>query len=399
MSKLFNTVESFKDEIIETLSKLVEIKALSPEWGGEGEYDKAEYLMTKLDGFEVERYDAKDERAKYGIRPNIVARLEGKNDETIWYVSHLDVVPEGNESLWNTPPFKAVIKDGKIYGRGSEDNGQAIVSTLYAVKSIIKAGFKPNYSIGLAFVADEETGSKYGIQYLLKKKVFNKGDLFVVPDAGSTNGNIIEIAEKSILWIKFKIHGIQAHASTPKNLNAARRAMKFLLDLDEKLHSKFNLTNNLFNPPVSTFEPTKRERNVDNINTIPGLDVSYIDCRILPNYDLDEVINFIEDVKKFYEIRDNAKIEMEVIQKESSPMTPENSEVVKKLKAAIEKVRGIKAVVKGIGGNTCAAFFRKAGYETVVWSTIDGVAHQPNEYAVIDNIMNDAKVFAILPFI
>ncbi|RLI78611.1 diaminopimelate aminotransferase [Archaeoglobales archaeon] len=397
--ELFSIVESFRDEIVETLSNLIEIKALSPEWGGEGEYDKAEYLMTKLGGLEVERYDAEDSRAKFGIRPNIVARLHGKTDKTIWFVSHLDVVPEGDPKLWETDPFKAVVKNGRIYGRGSEDNGQAIVSTLYAAKSIIKAGLKPECSIGLVFVADEETGSKYGIQHLLKKNVFSKGDLFIVPDAGSPNGNVIEIAEKSILWIKFKIHGIQAHASTPKNLNAARRAMKFLMDLDEKLHSKFNLTNNLFNPPISTFEPTKREKNIDNINTIPGLDVSYMDCRILPNYDIEEVVNFIEDVRKFYEIRDNAKIEMEIIQKESSPMTPEDSEVVEKLKAAIEKVRGVKVELKGIGGNTCAAFFRKAGFETAVWSTIDGMAHQPNEYAVIDNIVNDAKVFAFLPFV
>lgn len=399
MRELLETVGRFRKEMVETLSKLIEIKALSPEWGGDGEFDKAEYLMGKLEGFEVDRFDAKDSRAKYGVRPNIVAKLHGKSDRTIWYVSHLDVVPEGDINLWDSDPFKAVIKNGRIYGRGSEDNGQAIVSTLYAVKSIIKLGLKPNYTIGLAFVADEETGSKYGIQYLLKKKIFNKDDLFVVPDAGSPTGKAIEIAEKSILWIKFKIYGIQAHASTPKNLNASRRAMKFLLDLDEKLHAKFNLTNNLFKPPVSTFEPTKREKNVDNINTIPGLDVSYIDCRILPEYDVDEVVSFIEDVRKFYEIRDNAKIEMEIIQKESSPMTPESSEIVEKLKIAIEKVRNIKAEVVGIGGNTCAAFFRKAGFETAVWSTIDGTAHQPNEYAVIDNILNDAKVFAILPFV
>ena len=396
---LLDIVESFEDEMVETLSKLIEIKALSPELGGEGEYDKAEYLMTKLDGFDVERVDAIDERAKHGVRPNIVAKIYGESDRTIWYVSHMDVVPEGDRALWNTDPFKAVVKDGRIYGRGSEDNGQAIVSTLYAAKSILKANLKPKYSVGLAFVSDEEMGSKYGIQHLLKENVFNKEDLVIVPDAGNSRGDVIEIAEKGILWVKFKVHGIQSHASTPKNLNASRRAMKFLLDLDEKLHSKFNLVNNLFKPPVSTFEPTKREKNVDNINTIPGLDVSYIDCRILPNYDVDEVVNFIEDVKKFYEIKDNASIEMEIIQKESSPMTPEDSEVVEKLKSAIKKVRGIDARLIGVGGNTCAAFFRKSGFETAVWSTVDGTAHQPNEYAVIRNIVADAKVFATLPFV
>ncbi|MFW6128359.1 MAG: M20/M25/M40 family metallo-hydrolase, partial [Halobacteriota archaeon] len=91
-------------------------------------------------------------------------------------------------------------------------------------------------------------------------------------------------------------------------------------------------------------------------------------------------------------------IDMEVLQKESSPPTSEDSEVVAKLTEAVEKVREVKPVKVGFGGNTCGAFFRKAGFQTAVWSTIDGTAHQPNEYAVIDNIVKDAQVFAILPF-
>jgi succinyl-diaminopimelate desuccinylase len=148
--------------------------------------------------------------------------------------------------------------------------------------------------------------------------------MFLVPDVGSQKGDAIEIAEKSILWLKFEVYGRQTHASMPV-MNASRRAMKFILDLDEKLHAKFNLRDELFNPPYSTFEPTKRERNVENINTIPGIDVSYMDCRILPNYRLEDVIDYIESVKKFHEIRDNERINVEVIHSFSSPKTPESS--------------------------------------------------------------------------
>ena len=327
-------VESYRDEMVKVMCNLIRIKAISPDVGGEGELDKAEYIQSLLDGFEVERFDAEDKRAKGGIRPNIVAKMEGKEDRMVWIVSHMDVVPEGDPALWQTPPFEPVIKDGKIYGRGAEDNNQAIVSSIFAGKTILKLGEKPKLGLGLVFVSDEETGSKYGIQYLIKKGIFDKDDLIVVPDAGNERGDEIEIAEKSIVWIKFKVHGIQSHASTPK-LNANRRAMKFLLELDRVLHERFNAKNELFNPPYSTFEPTKREKNVDNINTIPGLDVSYLDCRILPEYDVDEVIKVIEEVKKKYELRDKMPIEMEIIQKESSPPTPEDSEVVLKLKKAI----------------------------------------------------------------
>jgi len=122
--------------MIKTQIDLCALKAISPDSEGEGEYDKAQYVK-KLVSFadKVEEYDAKDERAKNGVRPNIVARIYGKDrSKAVWIMSHLDVVPEGDRSLWETDPFKAVVKDGKIYGRGVEDNQQAIVSSLFAAK-------------------------------------------------------------------------------------------------------------------------------------------------------------------------------------------------------------------------------------------------------------------------
>lgn len=391
--------ESYRDEIVKVACKLVELKAISPDYGGEGELDKAEYVESLLKDFDVQRFDARDERAKGGVRPNLIAKVcEG--ERMLWIVSHLDVVPEGDTSLWETPPFKAVVKDGKIYGRGAEDNNQAIVSSIFAGKVVKKLldEFEPNVGFGLVFVSDEETGSNYGIKYLLKQNVFDKRDLVVVPDAGNEKGDEIEIAEKSILWLKFRVHGIQSHASTPK-LNANRRAMEFLLELDRVLHEKFSKINEIFNPPYSTFEPTKREKNVDNINTIPGLDVSYMDCRVLPDYDLKDVLSVVDEVRRKYVERDEKPIDVEVLQANSSPPTPENSEVVERLKKAIKLMRNLDAKPVGIGGNTCASFFRQYGLHTAVWATFVGNAHKPNEFCLIDNIVNDAKVFAILPFI
>ncbi|MEM1578360.1 MAG: M20 family metallo-hydrolase [Archaeoglobaceae archaeon] len=396
---MLSEIESKKEEMVKTLCSLLEIKAISPDFGGEGEARKADFLMDYLRDFDyVERFDVKDPRALEGIRPNIVAKINGVVDRTIWIIAHLDVVPEGNEKLWKTPPFKAVVEGGRIYGRGSEDNGQSIVSSLFAGRAILESDLKPKYSFGIAYVSDEESGSEYGVKYLLKQKIFSKEDMFIVPDVGSTRGEAIEIAEKSVLWLKFEVFGVQSHSSMPLK-NASRRAMKFILDLDEKLHSKFNAKNDLFNPPYSTFEPTKREKNVDNINTIPGSDISYMDCRVLPEYNLADVIEYIENVRKFYEMRDNERIDVEVVHSFSSPKTPENSEIVVRLSRTIEKLRKIKTKFIGIGGNTCASFLRQAGYKnTVAWCTADGTAHKPNEYCVIENMVEDAKVFFSLFF-
>lgn len=78
------------------------------------------------------------------------------------------------------------------------------------------------------------------------------------------------------------VYGKQAHASLPElGLNAYRLGSELTLEIDRKLHETFNYEDPLFIPPRSTFEPTKVEPNVGNVNTIPGKHVFYIDCRIL----------------------------------------------------------------------------------------------------------------------
>jgi succinyl-diaminopimelate desuccinylase len=77
----------------------------------------------------------------------------------------------------------------------------------------------------------------------------------------------------------------------------------------------------------------------------------------------------------------------------------EQFEIVTLLKTALREARGIDARVGGIGGGSCAAFFRKAGIPAVVWSTVDEVAHQHNEYCKLENMVADAEIFALMALI
>jgi len=400
---VFSEIESLRDEMTKTLAGLIRTPAIAPENNGEGESKKAEKLMQILEtiGFDkIERYDAEDERVPSKRRPNIVAYYYGKNlNEKIWITTHLDVVPPGEESLWTaTKPFEPIIKRGRIYGRGSEDNGQSMVASIFAAKALKNLGVKPKRTVALAFVADEEQGSTYGIQHLIKQGLFKKDDLMVVPDSGNENGGFIEIAEKSGLWFRTCTIGKQTHASRPdRGLNAHRIGMEYALTLDKTLHEKYSLRDDYFDPPESTFEPTKKEKNVDAVNIIPGQDIVHFDCRILPSYNLEEILRVIHGLAEEFEKKTQAKVKIEVLHKSVAPKpTDANSKIVVMLKEAIKEVRGIEPKVGGIGGGTCAAFFRRVEIPAVVWSTIDEMAHQPNEYAKVENLVNDTKVFASL---
>jgi succinyl-diaminopimelate desuccinylase len=400
---IFSEIERQKDKMAQTLMELIRVPAIAPENNGEGELRKTEKLVQILEvvGFDkIEHFDAEDERVPSKKRPNVIAYCYGENKaEKLWIISHLDVVPPGEESLWTiTKPFEPTIKEERIYGRGSEDNGQSMVASIFAVKALKNLGIRPKRTIALAFVADEEQGSMYGIQHLLKQGLFKKDDLIVVPDGGNENGSLIEIAEKSALWFRVHTIGKQTHASRPdKGLNAHRIGMEYALALDKMLHAKYSLKDEYFDPPESTFEPTKKDKNVDAVNIVPGEDITCFDCRVLPNYDIEEMLNEIHGLAEEFEKKTGAIIKIEVLQKSVAPRpTDASAKIVSMLTEAIKKLRGVEPKVGGIGGGTCAAFFRKIDVPAVVWCSIDETAHQPNEYAKIENLANDAKIFAFL---
>jgi len=80
----------------------------------------------------------------------------------------------------------------------------------------------------------------------------------------------------------------------------------------------------------------------------------------------------------------------------AAPPTAADAPVVLAVAEAVRQVRGVEPKIVGIGGGTVAAEFRRRGIPAVAWSTCDAVAHQPNEYSVIDNMVSDALVLAHL---
>ena len=409
MSSLLDIVREYanmlREHVINDFLNVLSVKAVNPSMGGEGEFKRGEALYRVLSGYGLdvlECINVHDSRIPEGLRPNIIGVIKGADtSRSIWIISHLDTVPEGDLRLWSTDPFKPIVKDGKIYARGAEDNGQAIASSMMALKILKMLKAKPKFNFGAVFVSDEEAGSQYGLKHLLDRGFFKPEDLIIVPDSGSSNGSKIEIAEKSVLWLKITTYGRQTHGSTPhKGLNAHRIGMMYALRIDEYLHEKYADKDPIFIPQESTFEPTRKELNVQDINTIPGIDTIYFDCRILPRYDVDMVLKDINTLKTEFEEKYGVRIEVEIVlRSDSPPPTPEDSDVVTRLREAIELSRGVKPKTIGIGGGTIAALFRGRGIPAAVWSTVNGLAHQPNEYTKIENIVADAIVFTIISLI
>ena len=399
-SELLKKIDSYKDYSVYLQRELTKRPAISPLSGGEGEYEKALWLESELKKMKfdsIEWINAQDKKAKNSIRPNIVARYKGnKSNKTIWFMSHLDIVPPGEMKLWKTDPYELQVEGDKLIGRGVEDNQQAIVSSILVVKAMMDMNYRPDFDIALLFCADEETGSGFGADFIVEKRpdIFGKNDMFFVPDSGVEDGSAIEIAEKSILWMKVITKGKQCHASRPQlGINAFKAASELVVKLD-KLYDIFNYKDNLYDPPISTFEPTKKENNVPNVNTLPGEDVFYIDSRVMPVYKLSEIKDKIREFADEVEEKHKVKISFEILQEaQAATPTDKNSPIVIALQTAIKETLKIEPKVYGIGGGTVAAFFRRLNLPVVVYSKLNESAHQPNEYCLLSNILSDSKVF------
>lgn len=388
-------------EIVESLRSMVRIKAIGPAYGGEGESNRAKYLLDLLSklGFRfVEVHESADSGVPSGRRPNIIVRERGTGSKNIWVVTHMDTVPEGDIGAWRYPPYDPRIVKGKVYGRGVEDNGQELIASLFGLRALVKNGVIPECNIGLVFVADEEHGNVHGIEFLLKKGIFKKGDLVIAPDHGQQDGAAIAIVEKGIAWINIEVIGRQTHASTPhKGVNAFEAASRFLVAAVDGLRKQFPRSDPLFDPPTSTFQPTKCDANGPNVNTVPGRQQFAFDFRVLPNYKLDDIMAFLKRVAMEYETMTGAQFNVTFLSRaDSAPKTSEDSEIVVRLSKSIQTVRGVKPHVFGIGGGTCATPFRREGIEAAVWSTIPETAHDANEYINIADLVADAQVYAIL---
>ena len=399
--ELIDSVAKDEKLMVESLCSMLKIRAVGPENDGTGEGERGDYLvaLAKKLGFGfVELLESKDPRVPSGRRPNIVIKVKGVTDRNLFVVTHMDTVPEGDLKAWKYPPYEPKLADGRIYGRGSEDNGQELIASLFGLKALLDGGVKPECNVSLVFVSDEEHGNTHGIDFLIDKGIFKKGDMAVVPDHGEADGSAICVVEKSIAWVNVEVIGKQTHASTPfHGVNALEVAARYMISVVDELRKGFGEQDQLFDVPVSTFSPTKCDANGPNINTIPGRQQFAFDFRILPDIKIDDVMAVMKSIAEKYESSYGAKINLSFVQRaDAAPRTSIDSEVVKRLSAAIEAVRGVKPHPLGIGGGTCAAPFRRIGIEAAVWSTIPGVAHDANEFANIKDIVADAQVYALL---
>ena len=154
------------------------------------------------------------------------------------------------------------------------------------------------------------------------------------------------------------------HASTPeKGINALLVGSELLVFLSEQLRGRFPSRNPLFDPERSTFEPTKRLANVENVNTIPGEDVTFFDVRLLPEYDIQECVEAAQEVARIFEQRTGAVITVEAVRVDPAGQAS---------RADGEGAKALSKAVRRVLAHIVAETAQHAGHADIIRESIDG---------------------------
>lgn len=383
--KLLDLVDSKKDQIVQTCQDLIRLPSISG-----NEKDVSEYVVRKLRdlGIPCELYEAEKDR------PNVVGNIQfGDGGPIILLNEHLDVVPPGAREDWDDDPFSAVIRGGKIFGRGAVDPKSGVATMLMAIDCLLSYQTSLKGEIIIAATVDEEKGSTKGTLYLLDRGLIKKADMGIVFEPTNMR---FEIAQRGTYWAKIKTSGKTAHGGRPwLGVSAIDHMMEVMIEL-KKLEAAMQEKSKhpyVASPSIS-------------IGTICGgehLDIVARDCEIeyawglMPDEtdrDVDEKLDQILN-KLIHE--KSMKITRELFCYWPGAEISKDEPVVVGLRRAFIEALGREPVIAGKDVPTDASYFkRRLGIPTMIFSPGDGfLAHTANEHIEIDKLINAVKVVSL----
>ncbi|KPK19775.1 MAG: hypothetical protein AMJ70_08505, partial [Dehalococcoidia bacterium SG8_51_3] len=213
--KVFHFIEGKRDEIIRDLSELVQIPSVTGQEGEAQKYMHRSYsgLGLKVTSLEADLAQISRHKAyvksdfDYRGRPNIIGVMEGKpSARSLVLNGHIDVVPPEPIAEWEFSPWAGKVVGDKVYGRGACDMKAGLMANYHALKVLLETGFKPEGTVILQSVIEEEAMAGGGTLACLVEGFIADG--MVIPEPNMK----IMIAHPGVLFFKVRIIGKSAHA-------------------------------------------------------------------------------------------------------------------------------------------------------------------------------------------
>ena len=403
-------VERAADEAVAFTSDLVRIPTINPP--GEHYEDCARFIGATLEGlgFRTEYFAAEgrpEHTARYP-RLNVVGTRAGLSAHpTVHLNGHFDVVPAGEG--WSIDPFAGIVKDGKIYGRGSCDMKAGIAAAAFAAEAIRRAGVAVPGTIEVSGTVDEESGGFAGVAWLAEhgRLSASRTDYCIIPEP--LNVDRVCVGHRGVYWFEVAARGHIAHGSMPFLGASAIEGMGQLLQVirEELLPALASRRTAVPVVPDGARQATLNINGivggqpVDGIQTPCVADVcrAVFDRRFLFEEGFEATRREVEELvarvgrripRVGFALRDLMVVH--------PTRTPDDSPVIAAIESGVARVLGRPATrVASPGTYDHKHVARIAGVPHCVAYGPGELeqAHQPDEFCRVDDLTNSTKVLAL----
>ena len=414
LDPLLSVIAGKRDDLIQLTQDLIRIPTLNPP--GENYDAICDFLAKRLkaSGFEIQLIRAvgtPGDSEKYP-RWNVIARREGAHaGDCVHFNSHTDVVEVGNG--WTTDPFGGDLIDGKIYGRGACDMKGGLAASIIAAEAFVEV-FPDFYgAIEISGTADEESGGYGGVAYLAEKGFFSPERVQHVIIPEPLNKDRVCLGHRGGWWAEIETFGEIAHGSMPFLGDCAVRHMGAVLDKFETDLFPAMAMRRTDMPVV----PEGARQSTMNINSIHGGQAEQLDdftglpahcvpdsCRIvidrrfLDEEPLDQVRGEVTDLLEGIKAeRPKFTYDLREINSVLPSMTDRNAPIAATVAAQIKQVMGRDAEFVASPGTYDQKHIDRIGKLKNCVAYGPGIlelAHKPDEYIGVDDMMDSVAVMA-----
>lgn len=412
LQPVLHRIDDRVDDLVELTRDLIRFPTINPP--GEAYQPCAEYIGKRLAkrGFAIEYVRAFDVPGDCDAYPriNMVARREGsRSGPCVHFNGHIDVVEVG--AGWTVPPFDGLVKDGRVYGRGACDMKGGLASAIIAVEALIDTDPEYPGAIEISATVDEESGGFGGVAYLAERGWFSapRVDHVIIPEP--LNVDRVCIGHRGVWWAEIETKGRMAHGSMPFLGESAIRHMAAVLDrFEQKLYPK--LAERISDMPVV---PDGARQSTLNINSLhggqaeghDGLPAScvadscrmIIDRRFLIEESLDEVRSEITDIlEDLVKSRPGFQFDIREMFAVEPSISDKNGPVAATTAAAIQEVLAVEPSFICSPGTYDQKHIDRIGKlkDCIAYGPgLLELAHQPDEWVGIDDMVAAAKVMAL----
>ena len=409
LDRIIAEVDRAADEIVQYTIDLVRIPTVNPPGD---EYEACAHFIgddLARRGFTVE-YLAAEGRPEHTTRyprVNVIGSRCGGPGRVVHLNGHFDVVPPGGG--WSIDPFAAVVRDRKIYGRGVCDMKAGIAAAVFAAEAIARAGVPLPGTIEISGTVDEESGGFAGVAYLAETGRLARGrtDYVIIPEP--LNVDRICIGHRGVYWFEVTVRGRIAHGSMPFLGVSAIDGMTQLLEavraeLMPRLASRRTAMPVV---PAAARYATINVNGIEGGQPVDGIQTPCVadfcravfDRRFLIEEGFDTAKAEIEQLVArarasvpdiVFDLRDVMIVE--------PTKTPDDSPLISALDASIQRVLGKRPeLIASPGTYDHKHVTRIAGVpHCVAYGPGElEIAHQPDEYCRVDDLINATKVIAL----